>query len=224
MAKKDFWSYTEDFFGTGVVTATQADNNRWRLAITGAGPPTGALVTPSSSGEFTLDHSSDTQIQNICLYQSDILQYDIDKIREVEFRVKMNQAALDATTTSMVAFGLTNARNDTINTITRSILFRVVGTTSLTSLRVETDDGSAETSLVDTGTTLINAYKECKISFAEGTGDLRFFVDGVPVATSTTFDMSNETGSLQLFAQLQKTSDNGTDGITFDRISIRGVR
>ncbi len=225
MAKKDFWEFTEDFHGTGVVTATQAHNPLWRLAITGAGPPTGALVTPSSSGEFTLDMSSDTQIQNICLYQSDILQFDIDKIHEEHFRVKMNQATLDVVDKSQFSFGLGVARNDTFVSIQERVAFTIDSVNSSnTVVDISTDDNSADSGLVTTGVALINVYKDFLISFTEGTDDVRFFIDGVPVATATTFDMSGYASSLQLFFQLQKESDNGTDGATIDRVSINGVR
>lgn len=223
MAEKDFWTFTDDFFGTALFAATQDSNTGWRISIdAAAGTPTHVLVDGASSGELAVDMDTQAEAQNLCIYQGDILQYDIDKIREVEFRIKMNQAAADATTS--FAFGVTGDRNDAIDSIAQTAIFRVVGADSTTNVVVETDDGTVEQNDTATGTTLINAYKEFKISFAEGTADVRFFIDGVPVATSTTFVMSNYTDSLQLFMQIQKTSDANANGFTVDRVSIRGVR
>ena len=147
-------------------------------------------------------------------------------IQGAEFRIKMNQAALDAT--SQVAFGLTGDRNDTIDSIAQAAIFRVVGADSTTAVVVESDDGTNNNDDVATGQTLINAYKTFKIDFSQGTSDVRFMMDDANglrrVATGTTFDMSNYTGSLQPFVQIQKTADTNTDGLTIDYIKVWGKR
>ena len=223
MSSKDFWEFVEDFFGNEVFSTTAADNARFLITDTSAaGSPTYAVVDGSSSGEIAIDLASTSEIENVCLSQNDKLQFDIDKIREVNFRVKMNQAALNAA--SQFAFGLAGDRNDAIDSIAQAALFRVVGADSTTNVVVETDDGTNDNNDVATGKTLINAYKDFTISFATGKSDVRFFIDGQPVATDTTFDMSNYSGALQIFAQLQKTADTNTDGVTIDRISVRGIR
>jgi hypothetical protein len=227
MAARDYWELVEDFFGHLGPSATAGDNAHLLIKDTSAaGTPTYAVVdgggTAIAPGEFAIDFDNTNEVQNVCLYQVDKLQYNIAKIREVEFRLKMNQAAADATT--MLGFGVTGDRNDTIDTIAQAAIFRVVGADDTTAVVVETDDGTNNNDDKATGKTLINAYKDFLISFAEGTDDVRFFIDGEPVATSTTFDMSNYTGNLQLFLQLQKTQDTNTDGVTIDRVSIRGIR
>lgn len=218
--KKDFWEHVLDFFGSGTFTATAADNAPMLIKDTSAaGAPTYAYANPSSSGELAVSLEVTNEVQNVCVFQNDVLQFDIDKITEVEFRVKMNQASLNAATS--LAFGLAAARNDAIDSIAEAALFRLVGSDSVV---VETDDNVNNNDDVATGKTLVNAYKDFKISFAAGTRDVRFFIDGEPVAQGTTFDMSNYTGSLQLFAQIQKTAAAEADGFTIDRISIRGRR
>ena len=101
-------------------------------------------------------------------------------------------------------------------------MFRVIGADSATNVVVESDDGTNDNNDVATGQTLVNTYRDFKISFATGTNDVRFFVGGQPVATSTTFDMSNYTGALQPFLQIQKTADTNTDGVTLSQVLIRG--
>jgi hypothetical protein len=220
MADQNFWQYEEDFFGSRVFSVTQADDPNWRIDILGSAVVP-ALVTPSSSGEAILLLESTTEAQSVNIYQSDILQYDIDKIRTVKFRVKMGQATLDAT--SHVAFGVASGRADDVSAITQHALFHVNGSTSTTVVYCETDDGTNDES-ASSAATLVAAYKDFEISFALGTSDVRFFIDGQPVATATTFDMSNYTGSLQLYVQIGKTSDNNINSCTVDRISIEGIR
>ena len=40
------------------------------------------------------------------------------------------------------------------------------------------------------------------------------------VAATTTFDMSNHTGGLQPFIQIQKTADTNTDTIEIDYVQV----
>lgn len=222
MSAADFFQWVEDFFGQGVFSTTAADNAAMLIADTSAaGTPTYQYVDGSASGEVAIDFSNNVEVQNVCLYQGDQLQFDIDKVTEVEFDVKLNQATLDAA--SQLAFGLISDRNDDIDTIAQAALFKVTGGATAPVV-VETDDGVLDNDDVATGAVLANAYKRFKISFATGKADVRFFVDGQPVAEATKFDMSNYSGSLQAFVQLQKTADANTDGVTIDRISVRGRR
>ncbi len=223
MSKKNFWEHVLDFFGSGTFTGAAADNAPLLVKDTSAvGAPTYAYANPSATGELKVDFDATAEAQNVCVYQNDVLQFDIDKITEVEFRVKMNQAAVAAATS--FAFGLASARNDVIDTIAQAALFRVIGATSTTLVVVDTDDGVLDNNQIATGKALDNSYHDFTISFAAGTDDVRFFIDGQPVATATKFDLSNYTGSLQLFLQLQKTADANVNGFTVDRIAIRGRR
>jgi len=70
----------------------------------------------------------------------------------------------------------------------------------------------------------VATYKRFVISFAAGKSDVRFFIDGDRVAAGTTFNMSQATGQLQPFVQLQKTSDNNTDSVSIDYIGWKARR
>lgn len=225
---QDYWEYVDDFFGGGALPTSSTAGQPWVVTDTSSsGTPTYVYVDGSATGEVALDFDNTGEVQNVCLSHGDTLNFDIDKISWAEFRVKMNQAALDAT--SSVAIGLTGDRNDAIDSVAQAALFRVIGADSTTAVVVETDDGTNDNNDVATGQTLINAYKRLVIDFSQGTSDVRFMIDdgnGVlrRVAATTTFDMSNYTGSLQPFVQLQKTSDTNTDGLTLDYIKVCGTR
>lgn len=222
---QDYWEFCDDFLGGGTLT-TSGQGDPWVFTATGSG--TAVYVDGSASGEISVDNESTGEVQNSCISFGDKLAMDIDKIQGFECRVKMNQAALDATTS--LAFGLAGDRNAAIDSIAQAALFRVIGGDSTTAVVVESDDGTNDNNDVATGQTLINAYKTFKIDFSQGTSDVRFYMTGdnnsvlKRVATGTTFDMSNYTGSLQPFIQLQKTSDTNTDGVTIDYIKVWGTR
>ena len=213
---QDFVEYCDDFLGHGELPAAQSDSD-WLVDDTSsAGTPT--YTKGGIGGEATLAFDSQAEIQNVCLHHGDDLNFDIDNIDGVEFRVKMGQAAIDAA--SMVAFGVCSARNDAIDTIAAQASFRVIGSDSTTALVVESDDGTNDNDDVATGTTLINAYKRFYIDFSGGTENVKFYVDGVRVAASTTFDMSNYTAGLQPYVQIQKTADANTDSVVVDYVKI----
>jgi len=218
---QDFVKFCEDFHGPQTLTASPVGGDLWDIADTSsAGTPT--YTVGGINGEATIAFDTQAEIQNVCLYQSDILNWDIDLLNYVEFRVKMGQAAVDATTS--MAIGLAGARNDAIDSIAQAALFRVIGADSTTALVVETDDGTNNNDDVATGTTLINAYKKLRISFQAGTSDVRFYVDDNRVAAGTTFDMSNYTAGLQFFCQLQKTSDANANSVVIDYIYAESRR
>jgi len=214
---QDFVEFVEDFLGPQTLTASPTGSDLWDIVDTSvAGTPT--YTVGGINGEATLAFDTQAEAQNVCLYMSDKLNFDIDKLLRVEMAVKMGQAAVDATTS--LAFGLASARNDAIDSIAAHASFRVIGSGSTTAVVVESDDGTTDKDDIATGATLINAYKRFVIDFSGGTSNVKFYIDGVQVATSTTFDMSGYTAGLQPYVQLQKTSDANADSVVIDYIKI----
>lgn len=214
---QDFVKFEEDFLGPMTLTASPTNQDRWDIADTSsAGTPT--YTVGGINGEATLAFDSQSEIQNVCLYQSDVLNWDIDLIQRIEMRVKTT-ATLDSATS--LAFGLASARNDAIDSITAHASFRIIGNNTLV---VESDDGTTDKDDIATGASLSDTYKKFVIDFTGGKSNVKFYVDGVRVAASTTFDMSGYTAGLQPYVQIQKTADTNTDSVTIDYIKIEGKR
>ena len=211
MAARNFYCLDERFIGAALGA-------EWSVADTSsAGSPTKAMA----AGGYNMAFSSDAEVQNLCLHLGDVLSCDITKIREVEFRLKFSGATKDTATS--LSFGVCSARNDNPDSTAVNAQFRMKAAGTGLTLECETDDGTTDTDDVAAGQSLSTSYKTCVISFATGLSDVRFFVDGQPVATSQTFSMAAATGGVQPFVQLQKTSDSNTDGVTIRRIIVRGV-
>lgn len=216
---QDFVEFVDDFIG-GETFATAGQGSPWAIADTSsAGTPTYTLVDGSQNGEISLAFDSQTEAQNVCLYNNNILWLDIDNLIEVEFRVKQGQTTADTATSA--AWGVTGDRHDTIDSVAQAAIFRIIGSNAVVC---ESDDGTTDLDDKATGVTLSSTYKRFVISFANGKSDVRFYIDGQRVATSTTFDMSAYSGSLQLFVQLQKTSDNNTDSLVIDYVRVLARR
>lgn len=203
-------------------------------AGSGAGSPFVKADTSSSGsptvggltgGGLRLLLDDTAEVQNLCVYMGDVLPFDIDEIISVEFIAK-TVASLDSTTS--LAFGLCSARNDAIDSLAAHASFRCIGDNNVV---VETDDGTNDNDDVATGQTLKTTWKRFRMDFASrnstmeaptlslgrksniefyGANDLGSLRR---VASGTRFDMSNYSGGLQLYAQLQKTSDTNTDNL-----------
>lgn len=215
---QDFIEFCEDFLGPQTLTASPAGSDMWDIADTSsAGTPT--YTVGGIGGEATLAFDSQSEIQNLCLFQSDKLNWDIDTLIDIEFRIKQGQATIDSA--SSLAFGLASARNDAIDSIASHASFRLIGSNVLV---VESDDSVNDNDDVATGASLTNVYQKFVISFAGGKSDVKFYVDGARVAASTTFDMSNYSAGFQPYVQIQKTADTNTDSVVIDYIKIRSKR
>jgi hypothetical protein len=221
MAKKDFFDFYDDFKegSRAFAKATVESAGKWYTTETAAmGTPTYVV---SSSG-LTTSMEATSEAQNLCHSHHDVLTFDPTKITEVEFVAKCGATAW--VTGTSVAFGLGTARNDTVTSMSKYILFRVIAATSTTLVVISASDGTTTYTTVATGKTLINALKRFQISFANGVNDIRFFIDGQPVATSTTFAMAALTATtpLQPIIQLQKTASTNADALTIKEARIRG--
>jgi hypothetical protein len=200
-------------------TTTPAGEFGWTAKDTSAaGTPTYLCVTDDGgAAKLTIAATSEEEI--VTLYQNDVLPFDLAKIQSVGFTVKV--AGIDAVTT--LVFGVGSAQSDTEDSVAVNAWFRMEGSASTSNLLVETDDGTSDLDDKATGTTLSSTYKKCVLDFTNGLSDIRFFVDGAPVATSTTFTLSGITAgqNVQLFAQLHKASGTGVPSITISNVEIQ---
>lgn len=220
MARKDYFDFVDEFRdGRAFTAAAFDDRGTWKITDTSsAGTPTYAM---QNAGGMKLTLEATSEVQNVCASFGDVLPFPLTKLREVEFIVKTGATTM--VTGSSLAFGVASGRNDAIDSITTHASFRVIAADSTTAVVVETDDGTTDNDDIATGKTLINAYKRFVISFALGLADIRFFIDGQPVATGTTFSMSAGTAAnMQPYVQIQKTATTNVDSCTIAFARARG--
>ena len=217
----NFFKWFQDFLGALVFSTTQASSSGHDLIVTdtsSAGQPVYAVVTPSACGELNLAFDSTTEVQNVCISMGDKLCFDIDNVQSFRARVKQGQTTIDSASTFSI--GLASARNDTIESITAFLLFKLVGTNEV---MISTDDNVTDLTDKATGISIGTSYVDLMIDLSNKK-NVKFFVNGQPVCQSTTFDLSGYTGSLQVYIQAQKTSDNNTDSFVIDYVSVEGLR
>lgn len=216
---KDFVSYEDDFIGPAVSFPTSANiASPWVYSITGAAPPT----AQRNNNRKVLTLTSASQIQILGGAHGDALGFDIDDVQRVEMRAKIGASSF--TSGSILVFGVGSARNDTLDSVTAHAWFRMEGANSTSQVYVETDDDVRNNDDVATGVTLGTTYKEFVIDFTGGKSNVRFFIEGLPVATTTTFDMSGYSAGLQPIVQLQKAANTNVDVFELDYIKFVGKR
>jgi hypothetical protein len=217
--------YHDDFLGHGALSSSQSDSD-WLVDDTSSsGTPT--YTKGGIGGEATLALAATSEAENVCLHMGDDLNFDIDLLKRIEFRIKGGQAALGAN--SQLAFGVCSARNDAIDSIAEQACFRVIGSDDTTAVVCESDDGSNNNDDVATNQVLANSYKRFVIDFAGGKSDVKFYMDNGDgalsrVASATTFNMSNYSAGLQPFIQIQKTTGTDTDSVVIDYVHIESNR
>lgn len=217
---QDFATFEDDFWGADSFGAA-GQGTPWAIADTSpAGTPTYATVSPSATGEIALTLAATSEIENVCLSFGDVLPFDIDNLLNFEARVRVS----GCTSGTVISWGLCSARNDTVSSITARANFRMTGATSTTAVTVETDDNVVDSGLIATGQTLATVYKKFYIDFSGGKANVKFFIDGVRVAPSTTFNMSGFSLSLQPFFQIQKAANTNVDAITVDYVRVECKR
>lgn len=213
---QDFEEFCDDFNGAVATLPTTAESGSpWLVDDTSsAGTPT----YEKGGSEATLQLASNSEIENVCLHFGDALDFDIDSLLRIEFRAKVT-ASLDSATT--VVMGMGSARDDNPDSVAANAFFKLAGSNAIV---VESDDGVTDRDDVDAGASLSDTYKRFVIDFAGGKSNVKFYVDGSRVASSTTFDMSSYSAGLQPIFQIQKTADTNTDSVTIDYVKVTSRR
>ena len=208
-----------DNFDRAQILTTTPGQNGWTIADTSsAGAPT-YLTATEDGGKMVLTLANDTEVENICMFQNDVLMYDLRLLQKLWFIAKV----AGITSTTVLSFGLGSARNDDEDVVAESAYFKMEGATSTTAVVVETDDATNEQTDVATGKTLAAVYKKFEMDFTQGLDNVRFAIDGDRVASATTFDMSDATAgqNVQPIIQVSKTSAAGVAAIHIAQIGIQ---
>lgn len=212
---------TDNFDRAQAYTTTPAGEFGWTIADTSSsGTPTYLNVT-DDGGAAKLTLESTSEAQNVSLYQNDVLPYDWAKIQYVSFIVKF---PVTPTSGDTIFFGLANARNDAIASITEKIAFKLVAATSTSAIVIDTKDGTTAVSNVAAGS-LTTTYKKFLLDFTNGLADVRAYIDGSRVASGTTFNLSAITSgnNCQIIAQIQKTATTAVSALQLSQVQIQYV-
>lgn len=216
---QDFQVFYDDFNGAVATLPSSADPaTPWLMVDTSAaGTPTYTKGTSVA----TLTLAATSEVENLCLAFGDALDFDMDEIQSIEMRVRLTAVF---TTGSELVFGLGSARNDTTDSVAANAWFKMVGANSTTAVYCESDDGVRDIDDIATGQTLGTTFKRFVIDFTGGKADVKFYIDGVRVAASQTFNMSGYSSGLQPMIQLQKAANTNVNAVVIDYVKVEAKR
>ena len=216
--KTSYPLYFYDDFNGVAGGSPMAGTAIWNVVDVNAA--TEAVVANSSNGVFRLFlDGTDVNDEDAVLYHGDNRTFDVDS--GLIFETKIDVAVLP-TLTAEAVWGMCGNHNLSNDAAAESCWFKLDGSGAVV---VENDDATAGHTNDDvaTGVTAVpgtaNVYR---IDFTSLT-NVKFFIDGVRVAASTTFDLSTLTGAtavLQPYFSLDKTGDAGVGTLDIDYVKI----
>jgi hypothetical protein len=207
--------FYDDFLGAGAVTipaAAAAESGMpWAKKIVGAAPPTVAGVADAANGVVQCALTADSQKQDAGLYHDDQRGFSLEQGLIFEARVKVSVLP---TLVAEAVWGLVGDWADGLDAITYSAFFTADGGGALAC---EVDDNTTDQSAAAGVTVLNTEWKTYRIDFTDLT-DIRFYIDGVHVATGTTFKYvaTGANAILQPYFGLYKASGAGVGTIQVD--------
>ena len=208
--------FYEDFLGAagGSPIGTTAI---WNIVdVAGATP---AIVADSGNGLFRLPLTNTSEAQDAVLYHNDNRTFDVEN--GLIFETRINVVVLPTATAESV-WGMCGDHNLDNDSATESVWFKIDGSGAVV---VENDDATAGHTNDDvaTGVTAVpGTYNIYRIDCTT-LSDVKFFIDGVRVASGTTFDLSTLTGDtayLQPYFDMDKGADAGVGTIDIDYVKI----
>jgi hypothetical protein len=205
--------FLDDFLGYQARTSETGSTGTW-LTID-VGDATQALKADEPNGAFELALAATSEAEDAVLYWGDQRGLDLGNSASIEFRVDM---AVLPTTGVAAVFGVVTDHNLDKDTVAVNAWFRLQASGAIL---VETDDTTNDNDDTATGITAVpGTYNIFRIDFHD-LSDVKFYIDGNRVASSTTFDMSNLTSAEQVvqpYMSLDKASGTGVGTMVIDYV------
>ena len=213
--------YYDDFYGVAggqVFDGTYS----WDVLEVGVSTnPTVEIVADSSGGQFLLHLAANDEAEDVVLYQPGNKTFDVGN--GLIFEARINMAVAPGVGVRGVA-GMCGVHDLDKDTLANSAWFK--WDASLATL-CESDDTTNNNDAVATGLTAVaGTYNIYRIDFTT-LANVKFFIDGVRVASGTTFNMSNLTAGeqqMQPYFSLDKGGGVGLGDMNIDYVKILSNR
>ena len=209
--------FYDDFVGVAGGSPIAAGTATW--AVVDVAGATEAVVANSSNGIFRLYlNAGAAEAEDAVLYHGDNRTFNVGN--GLIFETKIDVAVLP-TLTAETVWGIAGDHHLDNDTVAQFAWFKLDGSGAVVC---ETDDDGAEDNNdVATGVTAVPGTANIfRIDFTT-LANVKFFIDGVRVASSTTFNLSALAGGalrLQPYFDLNKDADNGAGTVDIDYVKI----
>jgi hypothetical protein len=187
----------------------------WAKKIVGAAPPTVAGVANDVNGTLKCALTSTSEKQNADLYFADQLVFAATQ--GLNFECRLNVSTIPTLLAESV-WGVVSAWADGPDNITYSAFFTADGSGEIFC---ETDDNVTDASTTSGITVVAGDYHIYRIDFSD-TANIKFFIDGNQVASSTTFGWtaSAANSKVQPIVSCYKASGAAVGDVTTDYVRV----
>ena len=208
--------FYDDFIGADVVipaSGSVESGVAWSKKLVGAAPPTVAKTGDGVNGLVALTLTADDQKQDAAIHMNDELMFSIAQGAIFEARLALTTLP---TLLAVASFGLWGAWADGGSAY--RVGFEVPAGGVVTC---ESDDNATDTSAATDITLVAGEYHVFRIDCTAQSA-IRFFIDGVQVASTTTFAnaASASNSKAQPHIGLYKASGAGLGVISLDYVKV----
>jgi hypothetical protein len=209
--------FVEDFLGSAGGGPFDGSAIWKTIDVSASGTVVTAMLADTTNGQFQLALDAADEDQDAVLYMNDQKPFDVGNGLIFEARINV---AVSMGTGVCAVFGMAGDHNLDKDTVTEAAWFRLQ---AADSILVETDDTTNDNDDQDTGIDVVNGtFNIYRIDFTT-LSDVKFFIDGVRVLGSTTFDMSNLSASeqqMQPYFSIDKASGDALGTMNIDYVKI----
>jgi hypothetical protein len=205
-------TFEDDFIGKAIDTT-----NRWTaIDVSAAGLTTPVLTADGLNGVVGLPLDSTSEAQESGLTWGD--QRTLGLNQGLVFEARVAFSVLPTTGVAAV-WGLAADKNATDDSVTENFWFRAQASGAILA---ESDDTATDNDDKATGITVVaNEYRIYRIDCTVPT-DIKFYIDGVRVAASTTFTAAGASATLavQPYFHIDKASGTGVGTMIVDYVRV----
>lgn len=208
--------FYDDFLGPDIVVPASGSVEsgcKWSKKIVGAAPPTVGGVDDTVGGVIQCALTNADQKQDAALHMNDCLTFSIAQGAIFEARICLSVLP---TGNGVASWGLWGAWGDGGSAY--RVGFEAAGSGAISC---ESDDNATDTSAASGVTVLNTDWKVYRID-CTSQSDIKFYIDGVSVATATTFAnaASAANSKTQPHLGLYKASGTGVGTMLVDYVRI----
>lgn len=210
--------FYDDFLGADlVIPAFGSDESgcKWVAKdISAAGAPTCAKTADSVNGFVACALSATNEVQTIQANFDDQLIFSL--AQGLIFEARISCTVLPAASAARAIFGIGGAWVAAGANVRAGFEILTAGV-----VNAESDDHTTDTSAATGGTAVAGTYNIYRIDCTDQT-DIKFFVDGIRVAASTTFNnaATSANSKVQPYFGMVKTANAALGTISCDYIKI----
>lgn len=191
-------------------------DSAYRWAVVDVAAATETIAADEPGGALQLLIAVGDEAEDAVCYMKDELIFNINKLRTMRFRYKVITPGAGV----RIVAGMAGNHNLDKDTVAQNAW---ISFDASMDAKAETDDGTTDNDDKAIATQVTDTWYEAMIDFRTVT-NIKFYINGIQVATGTTFSMAAYTGGLQPYFSCDKAGGAVTSQLLIDWVEIIAER